>query len=124
LPYPRCRQVRSVPELNQPVIEAAGVLLDWVFDALDLNRVQAEVDTRNHASAHVLEKLGFVREGTLREDCIVNGVISNSWVFGLLSRERRSASVTERPGELDVNVSPEAGTSAVVPHAGGVLGRP
>ena len=75
--------------------EAAGVLLDWAFDALDLNRVQAEVDTRNHASAHVLEKLGFVREGTLREDCIVNGEISDSWVFGLLGRQWRSASVTD-----------------------------
>ena len=26
----------------------------------------------------VLEKLGFVREGTLREDCVVNGEISDS----------------------------------------------
>jgi RimJ/RimL family protein N-acetyltransferase len=39
------------------------------------------------ASARVLEKLGFVREGTLREDCIVNGDVSDSWVFGLLRRE-------------------------------------
>lgn len=30
----------------------------------------------------VLEKLGFVREGTLREDCVVNGDVSDSWVFG------------------------------------------
>ena len=29
---------------------------------------QAETDTRNVASARVLEKLEFVREGTLRED--------------------------------------------------------
>jgi len=48
--------------------EAAGALLRWAFDNLDLNRVQAEADTRNAASARVLEKLGFVREGTLRED--------------------------------------------------------
>ena len=67
--------------------EAAGALLRWAFDALDLNRVQAETDTRNMASARVLEKLGFVREGTLREDCVVNGEVSDSWVFGLLRRE-------------------------------------
>ncbi len=42
-----------------------------------------------------IEKLGFVREGTLREDCIVNGEISDSWVFGLLSREWQPASDTE-----------------------------
>ena len=69
--------------------EAAGALLQWAFDSLDLNRVQAETDTRNAASAHVLEKLGFAREGTLREDCVVNGEVSDSWVYGLLEREWR-----------------------------------
>jgi RimJ/RimL family protein N-acetyltransferase len=67
--------------------EAARALLRWAFDTLDLNRVQAETDTRNVASARVLEKLGFVREGTLREDCVVDGVVSDTWVFGLLRRE-------------------------------------
>ncbi len=67
--------------------EAAGAVLRWAFDTLDLNRVQAETDTRNIASSRVLEKLGFVREGTLREDCIVDGEVSDSWVFGLLRRE-------------------------------------
>ncbi|MGW7335258.1 GNAT family N-acetyltransferase [Streptomyces sp. NPDC054808] len=69
--------------------EAAHALLRWAFDTLDLNRVQAEADTRNPASARVLEKLGFVREGTLREDCVVNGEVSDSWVYGLLRREWR-----------------------------------
>jgi RimJ/RimL family protein N-acetyltransferase len=69
--------------------EAAGAVLQWAFDTLDLNRVQAETDTRNLASARVLEKLGFVREGTLREDCVVDGDVSDSWVFGLLRREWR-----------------------------------
>ena len=67
--------------------EAARAVLQWAFDTLDLNRVQAETDTRNVASARVLEKLGFVREGTLREDCVVNGDVSDSWVYGLLRRE-------------------------------------
>jgi len=69
--------------------EAARELLRWAFDRLDLNRVQAETDTRNAASAHVLEKLGFLREGTLREDCVVDGDVSDSWVYGLLRREWR-----------------------------------
>ncbi|MGC4941701.1 GNAT family N-acetyltransferase [Kribbella sp. DT2] len=67
--------------------EAGAALLGWAFDNLDLNRVQAEADTRNRGSARVLEKLGFVLEGTLREDCIVNGDVSDSWVYGLLRRE-------------------------------------
>ncbi|WP_125039059.1 GNAT family N-acetyltransferase [Nocardioides sp. LS1] len=71
--------------------EAAGALLDWAFATLDLNRVQAETDTRNLGSARVLEKLGFVREGTLREDCVVDGDVSDSWVYGLLRREWRAS---------------------------------
>ena len=67
--------------------EAARALLEWAFDTLEMNRVQAETDTRNAASARVLEKLGFVREGTLREDCVVNGEVSDSWVYGLIRRE-------------------------------------
>ncbi|HTN12220.1 MAG TPA: GNAT family N-acetyltransferase [Acetobacteraceae bacterium] len=69
--------------------EAAGAVLQWAFDTLDLNRVQSEADTRNIASSRVLEKLGFIREGTLREDCIVAGEISDSWVYGLLRRDWR-----------------------------------
>ncbi|MGC4112907.1 MAG: GNAT family N-acetyltransferase [Nocardioides sp.] len=69
--------------------EASGALLQWAFETLDLNRVQAEADTRNLGSARVLEKLGFLREGTLREDCVVNGDVSDSWVYGLLRREWR-----------------------------------
>jgi [ribosomal protein S5]-alanine N-acetyltransferase len=67
--------------------EAAAVLLKWAYESLDLNRVQAHTDTRNTASARVLEKLGFKREGTLREDCIVNGDVSDTWAYGLLRRE-------------------------------------
>jgi RimJ/RimL family protein N-acetyltransferase len=67
--------------------EATGALLQWAFDTLDLNRVQSECDTRNDPSARVLEKLGFVREGTLRENCVVEGDVSDSWVYGLLRRE-------------------------------------
>lgn len=72
--------------------EAGRALLQWAFDTLDLNRVQAATDTRNAASARVLEKLGFVREGTLREDCVVNGEVSDSWMYGLIRREWQPSS--------------------------------
>ena len=80
---------------NGYATEAARALLQWSFDALDLNRVQAEADTRNAASARVLEKLGFVLEGTLREDCIVAGEVSDSWVYGLLRRDWEASQQTE-----------------------------
>jgi ribosomal-protein-alanine N-acetyltransferase len=67
--------------------EALRALLTWAFANLDLNRVQAELDTRNGASQRVLIKLGFVHEGTTREDCIVNGEVSDSFIYGLLRRD-------------------------------------
>jgi len=67
--------------------ESARAVLQWAFETLDLNRVQAETDTRNIASARVLEKLGFLCEGELREDCIVSGEVSDSWIYGLLRRD-------------------------------------
>ncbi|MFN0186188.1 MAG: GNAT family N-acetyltransferase [Aquabacterium sp.] len=69
--------------------EAVRGMLHWAYAALDLNRVEAELDTRNAASARVLEKLGFEREGLRREDCIVSGEVSDSWIYGLLRRDWR-----------------------------------
>jgi RimJ/RimL family protein N-acetyltransferase len=67
--------------------EAVGAMLLWAYNTLDLNRVEAELDTRNNASARVLEKLGFQREGLRREDCVVDGEVSDSWIYGLLRHE-------------------------------------
>lgn len=67
--------------------EAAGAVLGWAFEEMNLNRVEAQADTRNDRSARVLEKLGFVREGTLREHVIVDGEVSDDWMYGLLLSE-------------------------------------
>ena len=58
--------------------EAVTALLDWGFEHLDLNRVEADVDPRNAPSARLLERLGFLREGLLRERWIVDGEICDS----------------------------------------------
>jgi RimJ/RimL family protein N-acetyltransferase len=70
--------------------EALTALLDHGFDALGLHRVEADIDPRNAASARSLERLGFTREGLLRERWIVDGEVSDSAFYGLLSREWRA----------------------------------
>ena len=67
--------------------EAVVALLDWGFEHLDLNRVEADVDPRNSHSARALERLGFVREGHLRERWIVGGEVCDSWIYGLLASD-------------------------------------
>lgn len=67
--------------------EALGAVLEHGFTALDLNRVEADIDPRNAASAKPLERLGFRQEGLLRERWIVGGEICDTAFYGLLRRD-------------------------------------
>ncbi|WP_431227307.1 GNAT family N-acetyltransferase [Burkholderia contaminans] len=69
--------------------EAASAMIDHAFGALRLNRLEADIDPRNVASAGLLERLGFVREGLLRERWIVGDEVSDSALYGLLASDRR-----------------------------------
>jgi RimJ/RimL family protein N-acetyltransferase len=67
--------------------EALVSLLEFGFSQLALNRVEADIDPRNAASAKSLERLGFRKEGHLRERWIVAGEVSDSDLYGLLRSE-------------------------------------
>ena len=67
--------------------EALMAVLKYAFEVLDLHRVEADVDPRNAASIKTLERLGFQREGYLRERWQVNGEIQDAFFYGLLRRE-------------------------------------
>ena len=67
--------------------EALQALLDFGFGELDLNRIDADIDPRNSASARTLERLGFTKEGYLRERWIVGDEVSDTAIYGLLRRE-------------------------------------
>ncbi|NJN44042.1 MAG: GNAT family N-acetyltransferase [Anaerolineae bacterium] len=67
--------------------EALNSFVHYAFDALKLNRLEADIDPRNNASAKTLERLGFVREGYLRERWIVEGEVSDTALYGLLQKE-------------------------------------
>ena len=67
--------------------EALRLILRYLFDELGLRRIEADADPRNAASCRLLEKLGFVREGLLRERWHVNGEICDTALYGLLGRD-------------------------------------
>ncbi|MBC7989942.1 MAG: GNAT family N-acetyltransferase [Luteimonas sp.] len=67
--------------------EALRALLNYGFSKLMLNRVEADVDPRNEASARSLERLGFKKEGYLRERWIVGDEVSDTALYGLLNRD-------------------------------------
>ncbi len=75
--------------------EALHVLINYAFDTLSLNRLEADIDPRNTASQNTLESLGFLKEGLLRERWIVNGETSDSGFYGLLRSDWFTRSSSE-----------------------------
>lgn len=69
--------------------EAATLAIDHAFGAMGLRRLEADIDPRNTASQRLLERLGFVREGILRERWRVGDEISDTAFYGMLAREWR-----------------------------------
>lgn len=67
--------------------EALKALLHYAFEVLNLHRLEADVDPRNSASIRTLERLGFKREGYLRERWHINNEIQDTVFFGLLRSE-------------------------------------
>ncbi|MCB0167492.1 MAG: GNAT family N-acetyltransferase [Anaerolineae bacterium] len=68
--------------------EAAGAIVKFAFDTLQLHRVSASVIANNVSSRRVLAKLGFTYEGQLREnqrfkdrwwDTVLYGLLKHEW---------------------------------------------
>ncbi len=70
--------------------EGLTELLGAAFNSMGLRRIEAEVNTRNTASANLLGRLGFTKEGLLRKRWVVKGHAEDVEVFGLLRGELRS----------------------------------
>lgn len=71
------------------IAEALPTLLGFAFAVLDLHRLEADVDPRNARSIRALERVGFTREGYLRERYFLHAEVQDAIVYGLLRREWR-----------------------------------
>lgn len=80
--------------------EALTALLTNAFEHLNLNRLEADIDPRNTSSARSLERLGFRKEGHLRQRWIVNGEVSDTGLYGLLRRDWLDVGAAPRPRVL------------------------
>lgn len=67
--------------------EAIKEVLRFSFDDLALNRIGAVVYPENQASLNLLERLGFVKEGLLRDYLHQNNHFHNTFMLSLLKRE-------------------------------------
>ncbi len=79
----------------EPVIQGKGIMheaisavLEYAFNVLKLHSVEAQIDPANLASASLLKKVGFIREGYFRENCYYKGVFTDTAVYSLLNPNR------------------------------------
>lgn len=71
--------------------ETLTAVLNYAFSILNMHRIEADVDPRNAASVKALERMGFQREGYLRERWHVNGEIQDAYFYGLLKPDWEKA---------------------------------
>ncbi len=78
----------SLPEYwgNGYITEAAKAVIAFCFDALQLNRIEATVETEHMASIAVIKKLQLEHEGTFKEYEINNGSFIDLMMFAILKK--------------------------------------
>lgn len=67
--------------------EALGAALGWGWARMALNRVEAQIHPDNAASIRLVEKLGFVHEGLLRQAGHWNGQYQDLLQYALLKAD-------------------------------------
>ena len=68
--------------------EATEILVDYAFNQLEYHKVYARAHEDNEASKSLWEKLGFQKEGELRDHVYLKGEHKNLLYFGLIEGER------------------------------------
>lgn len=77
--------------------EALHACINWSFENMHLNRIEAQVHPSNAGSLRSVERLGFKQEGLLRQLGFWNGQFHDMLQYALLSRDWRGGE-TERLG--------------------------
>lgn len=67
--------------------EAVKALVRYGFEQMNLNRIEATVDSENLRSIRLLERLGFAREGLLREKYYYKGRFHDELIYSLRKRD-------------------------------------
>jgi ribosomal-protein-serine acetyltransferase len=65
-------------------------MLEYLFDALELHRVEIRCGTGNTSSCAIPARLGFVQEGVARESQLVSGRWIDLSIWSMLREEWRS----------------------------------
>ena len=72
--------------------EAMREIIDFGWNQMKLNRIEAEIVDGNKRSVHVMEKLGFQKEGVLRQRLLKGGKFYDVLIYSLLRNEDTGSS--------------------------------
>jgi len=70
--------------------EAINIILRFVFEQLNLNRLQLEVFSHNLRGIRAYEKVGFVTEGILRQSLYYNDSYSDEIIMAILKSDYKN----------------------------------
>ncbi|MDO9538311.1 MAG: GNAT family protein [Thermoplasmata archaeon] len=72
---------------NGYMIEAGQAILNYGFQELKLNRIQASADADNVRSLVTIERMGFKKEGVMRQKDFYKGAFHDDVVYSILKEE-------------------------------------
>jgi ribosomal-protein-serine acetyltransferase len=79
--------VRSDEQSKGVCTEAVQLLLEEAFVSMKYHKVTLRIAVGNRGSERVAEKVGFTKEGTLREELLIRGNWVDHTLWSLLDRE-------------------------------------
>ncbi len=68
------------------VSKSTHTLIQYAFKELQLHRIEIRCALHNHRSQKIAEKLGFSKEGILKEAIAHYGMYFDAYIYGLLNR--------------------------------------
>lgn len=102
------RNANIFAEIGEPeywgkgiVGEAAKLMINYGFNELNLHKIHASVYDPNERSLRVAEKLGFKKEGVLKEHLYVDGGYVDNHKFSILRKEWLELNKQIKEGEND-----------------------
>jgi len=70
------------------VAEALPLVYNYGFTHMDLHRIEAVVETGNNNSKKIMQKLGFMHEGTMKECEIKNGKYISLEMYAMINPQQ------------------------------------
>ena len=67
--------------------EASKLILEYGFEKLDLNRIYLFTEVENVDAQMLFERVGFVREGIIRQDIVSHGKYVDRIAYGFLRED-------------------------------------